>query len=137
GGLRPHAIVRGPALARRALGRRRLRPCVAAQPGRRARRAAARDPRRSAAKTRRRTRDRAMMPRAGAYAGGMRAMRVLAVAGVLGLALLLLGALADPRQAAFSYLMAYAYVLSLALGALLFLMIQRTIAATWSIVLHR
>jgi len=64
-------------------------------------------------------------------------MRVLAVAGVLGLALLLLGALADPRQAAFSYLMAYAYVLSFALGALLFLMIQRTIAATWSIVLHR
>ncbi len=78
-----------------------------------------------------------MMQRAGAYAGGRSAMRGLAVAGVLGLALLLLGALADPRQAAFSYLMAYAYVLSLALGALLFLMIQRTIAATWSIVLHR
>jgi len=64
-------------------------------------------------------------------------MRGLAVAGVLGLALLLLGALADPRQAAFSYLTAYAYVLSFALGALLFLMIQHTIAATWSIVLHR
>ena len=78
-----------------------------------------------------------MMQRAGAYAGGRSAMRVLAAGGVLGLALLLIGALADPRQAAFSYLMAYAFVLSFALGALFFLMIQHTIAATWSIVLHR
>ncbi|HEX7089451.1 MAG TPA: hypothetical protein VF192_04905 [Longimicrobiales bacterium] len=73
----------------------------------------------------------------GGQAGRPAAVRVLAAAGVAGLLLLLAGALADPRQAAFSYLTAYAYVLTLALGALFFLMIQRAIGATWSIVLRR
>lgn len=71
------------------------------------------------------------------FTGAPAAARALAIAGVLGLGLVLAGAVADPRQAAFSFLMAYTFALSLALGALLFLMIQRTIAATWSIVLHR
>lgn len=58
----------------------------------------------------------------------------LLILGIIGMALVAAGAVTDPRQAAFSYLAAYALALSLALGALLFLMIQHTVGAPWSVV---
>ncbi len=61
----------------------------------------------------------------------------LPLMGIGGLAVAGIAAWADPRQAAFSYLMAYTLALSFALGALLFLMIQHAIGATWSIVFKR
>lgn len=52
-------------------------------------------------------------------------------ASVVGFALLGLGAAVDPARAAFSYLTAFAYVVSLQLGALVFLMIGHAAKASW------
>ncbi|HEX7051827.1 MAG TPA: hypothetical protein VF188_16595 [Longimicrobiales bacterium] len=58
-------------------------------------------------------------------------------AALLGLALVALGFFIDRRQAAFSYLAAFAYWLSLALGTLIFLMIHHAINSSWFVVLRR
>ena len=57
--------------------------------------------------------------------------------GVVLLALTFLGLASDPRQALFSYLVAFAYWGGIALGALLFLMILHTFKARWMVVLRR
>ncbi|HEX7128063.1 MAG TPA: hypothetical protein VF406_20085 [Thermodesulfobacteriota bacterium] len=66
-----------------------------------------------------------------------RTVRVWLVAGVAGLAATLLGALADPRQAAFSYLTAFAFATTLAVGALLFVMIAHVAGGAWFVTLRR
>jgi hypothetical protein len=57
--------------------------------------------------------------------------------GVAGLLLCVVGALVDPRQAAFAYLAAYAGWLVVALGALLMVMIAHVSGAAWFVVLRR
>src|SRR5690554_703180 len=57
--------------------------------------------------------------------------------GLAGLALVLVGFLIDRRQAAFSYLAAFAFWLSLALGALIFVMIHHAMNSSWFVVLRR
>src|SRR5690625_4748370 len=59
------------------------------------------------------------------------------VIGVIGLGLVIIGATIDPRQAAFSYLMAFIFWHTIAFGALVHLMIQHAINASWAIVLRR
>ncbi|HET9626925.1 MAG TPA: hypothetical protein VFP84_36450 [Kofleriaceae bacterium] len=54
--------------------------------------------------------------------------------GAIGLAI---GFVVAPRQAAFSYLTAWAYALSIALGALIFLMIGHAVGARWTILFQR
>lgn len=58
------------------------------------------------------------------------------IAAVLGLGLFILGLVLNPAQALFSYLTAYAYVLSLALGALVFLMLAFVTRGNWQVVLR-
>lgn len=50
---------------------------------------------------------------------------------------LIIGALLAPEQTLFSYLAAYVYVLSLALGALVFLTIVNAMNATWPVAIRR
>jgi hypothetical protein len=69
--------------------------------------------------------------------GGRRVVLGAALVGVVGAALVVLGVVIDPRQAASSYLAAYVYWLSLALGALLVVMIHHLTDSTWFIVLRR
>ncbi len=64
-------------------------------------------------------------------------MRGALVIGVLGAAGLALGFMVDPRQAWFSYLAAFAFVTSLAVGALFFLCIGHVMRATWLVPLRR
>jgi hypothetical protein len=64
----------------------------------------------------------------------------ITVAGALGLAgaiAVAIGFATSPAQAAFSYLTAWAFALSIALGALVFLMIGHAIDARWTIVFQR
>ncbi len=63
--------------------------------------------------------------------------RWAAAIGVAGLALVGVGLVLEPAQAAFSYLAAYLSVLALALGALILLMIEHLIAATWFVAFRR
>jgi len=70
-------------------------------------------------------------------AGGRRLSLGAAALGLLGLALTAAGAWVSPRQAAFSWLAGFGFALTLALGALVFLLIQHATGATWSIVLRR
>lgn len=71
------------------------------------------------------------------YEGGGRATRgALAVAAV-GAVLLGAGFLLDPRRALYGYLTGYAFALSLALGALVFLLIVNTMDATWPVAVRR
>lgn len=58
-------------------------------------------------------------------------------AGIPGLGLCALGAWRYPTQAMFSYLTAYAYVVSLAIGVLAFSMIVRAMGATWVLAVRR
>jgi hypothetical protein len=58
-------------------------------------------------------------------------------AGVAGLALCALGAWRDPARAMSSYLAAYAYAASLAVGVLAFSMIGRAMGATWVLAVRR
>jgi hypothetical protein len=62
---------------------------------------------------------------------------VAAVIGVLGAIGMAIGFATSPAQAAFSYLTAWAYALSIAIGALVFLMIGHAIDARWTIVFQR
>ena len=78
-----------------------------------------------------------MSVQAGARAGGRRfGIGAVVVTGV-GLLLFALGLLVDPRRAYFSYLAAYAFGLSLALGSLALVMIGHVTGARWFVVLRR
>ena len=67
----------------------------------------------------------------------LRVVLASAAVGVIGLALCGLGATVDPRQAAFSYLAAFSAWLSVALGALLMVMIAHLSGASWFVALRR
>jgi len=71
------------------------------------------------------------------FRGGRRLVTVAAVAAGVGVAALIVGALVDPRQLFFAYLTAYCYVVSIALGALIFLMICHAMGAGWPTLLRR
>lgn len=66
-----------------------------------------------------------------------RALRWGALLGIVGLLLCLLGAFVAPRQAAHSYLAAYVAWLTLALGALLMVMIAHAIGTSWFVPMRR
>ena len=70
------------------------------------------------------------MTRRGLVAGGLAIGGLGAVATGVGFAL-------EPGQAAFSYLTAWAFALSIAVGALVFLMMGHAIEANWTIVFQR
>jgi hypothetical protein len=75
---------------------------------------------------------------AGAHCRGLR--RVIVIAGAIGAAgavATAIGFALDPTQAAFSYLTAWAFALSIAFGALVFLMMGHAIDASWTIVFQR
>lgn len=57
--------------------------------------------------------------------------------GGLGAIAMVIGFVTDPTQAAFSYLTAWAFALSIAVGAQIFLMMGHAIEARWTIVLQR
>jgi hypothetical protein len=71
------------------------------------------------------------------FQGGGRLIRWSLGIGVVGLALVVLGAIFEFRQAAFSYLMAYIFWHTLAFGALIHLMIQHAINGPWAVVVRR
>ena len=62
---------------------------------------------------------------------------VAAALGVAGAIAMAIGFATSPAQAAFSYLTAWTYALSIAIGALIFLMIGHAIDARWTIVFQR
>jgi hypothetical protein len=73
-------------------------------------------------------------------AWGMRAFRISATLGLIGLAAsLFLGAQAGDHWGRFleAYLVNYAFFFSLAMGALFFVLIQHVTGATWSVVVRR
>jgi hypothetical protein len=76
-------------------------------------------------------------PEAVVFRGGDRLLRVAIGATVLGVIALIVGAFVDPRQLFFAYLTAYCYVVSIALGALIFLMICHAMQAAWPTLLRR
>ena len=57
--------------------------------------------------------------------------------GVLGVALSLIGLFVNTEQFFFSYLTSFAFIASLVLGALFFVMIQHVTRSSWSVVLRR
>jgi len=67
----------------------------------------------------------------------IRLARIATIVGAAGALLTIVGWILDPRQAAFSWLAALAFWLSIALGALLLVMIHHAINASWFIVLRR
>ncbi|MDW8362842.1 MAG: hypothetical protein RMK74_10605 [Myxococcales bacterium] len=60
-----------------------------------------------------------------------------AVLGAVGLALAAFGATTEPRRAAFSWLFAFTFVLTLGLGSLFFVMVQHLTSAGWSVTVRR
>jgi hypothetical protein len=71
------------------------------------------------------------------FGGGGRAPVIALGAGGLGAALLACGFLIDARQAIFSYLIAFAYLLSASLGALAFVMAAHAMDAKWPVAVRR
>jgi hypothetical protein len=71
------------------------------------------------------------------FTGGGRLLRVSAAVAVAALALTALGAAADPRRALAAYLVAFAYWLGIALGALILLGALHAAKARWPVVLRR
>ena len=63
--------------------------------------------------------------------------RNAAIVGVVGLVLWIIGVIADPRQAFASYLFAYVWALTIAVGALLQVMMSHVTGARWFTVLRR
>lgn len=63
--------------------------------------------------------------------------KVWAGVGAIGLALAAFGFVADPTRFAFSYLFAFVCALSLALGSLFFIIIERLTSAGWSVSVRR
>ncbi len=64
-------------------------------------------------------------------------MRGALIATALGVILLVIGAFLDPTRLFYSYLAAFAFTLSLALGALIFLMIGHAMRAGWPVLVRR
>jgi hypothetical protein len=71
------------------------------------------------------------------FEGGRRELGISLVVGVLGLGATLAGGFMNPREAAHGYLFAFAYWLSLCLGALLLLSAFHASRARWPTVLRR
>ncbi len=71
------------------------------------------------------------------FHGGARLFRVSLVLAALGVLGLLIGAFVDPRQLFLAYLTAYAYAVSVAGGALIFLMIGHAMGAGWPVLVRR
>jgi hypothetical protein len=71
------------------------------------------------------------------FRGGARALVIALACAAAGAVVTALGFVLDARQAFFSYLTAVVYVVSTALGALVFLMIVNAIRARWPVVLRR
>jgi len=71
------------------------------------------------------------------FDGCPRLVRVALGAATLGIAGLLAGLVAAPRQFFVAYLAAYAFAVTIAVGALLFLMICHAMRATWPVALRR
>src|SRR4051812_7260457 len=67
----------------------------------------------------------------------MTALRAAIVVTLAGLITLALGFWLSPAQAIVSYLISYTYVVSLALGLLLFLLITHAMNATWPVATRR
>jgi hypothetical protein len=65
------------------------------------------------------------------------AWKICAGAGALGLAAAGFGMTTDPKRFAFSYLFAFYVFLTIALGALFFVIIQRLVGAHWSVTVRR
>ncbi|HEV7556924.1 MAG TPA: hypothetical protein VGO00_15765, partial [Kofleriaceae bacterium] len=59
--------------------------------------------------------------------------RIIAVLGLLGVIAMMVGFATEPQQAAFSYLTAWAFAMSIAIGALVFLMIGLASGARWAL----
>lgn len=70
----------------------------------------------------------------GPWAG---AWKIFAVIGALGLAGAAFGFTVDPRRFAFSWMFAFVTVLSVALGMIFFVLIQRLTSAGWSVTVRR
>lgn len=71
------------------------------------------------------------------FQGGRQLMIGSAVVGALGLIAVAIGVAAEPRQALFSYLVALAFWLGIALGALILLSIFHASNAKWPVVVRR
>lgn len=71
------------------------------------------------------------------WRGGRRLLLGGGLAAVVGLALVGLGAVFDARRALFSYLVAFAWLLSMQLGALILLLIAHVTNARWMVVVRR
>jgi hypothetical protein len=71
------------------------------------------------------------------FTGGRKLMLVSAVAGVIGLALTLLGGLANPRAALLAYLIAFVYWLGLAIGATSLVLANHAAGARWNVTVRR
>ncbi|MFL5304935.1 MAG: hypothetical protein ACJ8F1_06960 [Polyangia bacterium] len=78
-----------------------------------------------------------LRPASRPFAGGGGAMAVSLLLGVAGAVALGIGLVRDPRQAFFSYLIAYAYVLGLVLGAQAFVLSVHAARATWPTAVRR
>jgi hypothetical protein len=76
-------------------------------------------------------------PEARPFEGGRRAIVVGLVAGVVGTALLVVGLFTDARQAFFSYLIAYAYLFALTVGAVAFVTAMHAAGAVWPTAVRR
>jgi hypothetical protein len=66
-----------------------------------------------------------------------RRARGIAAIGIAGAVAMAIGFATSPQQAAFSYLTAWTFALSIAIGALIFLMIGHAVDARWTIVFQR
>jgi hypothetical protein len=71
------------------------------------------------------------------FAGGSAVIRIGLAAWAIGTALLSVGAVLDREQLFFSYLIAYAYAVSIAVGALIFLMVCHAMRAGWPVAVRR
>ena len=71
------------------------------------------------------------------FRGGARLLRAALVLAAVGLLGLVIGAFVDRRQLFYAYLTAYAYAVSIAGGALIFLMIGHAMNAGWPVVVRR
>lgn len=71
------------------------------------------------------------------FGGGGPAMLVAAVIGIIGIALFVVGLGANKRQAYHSYLAAYVFVVSLPIGALIFICIGHAMGSKWFVAVRR
>ena len=72
-----------------------------------------------------------------AGSGFHQAWKMAAVVGAIGLAIGAFGYTIDPRRFAFSYLMGFFSVLTMALGSIFFVLIQHLTGAGWSVTVRR